>query len=280
MKINVKTLLLMLFTVTISSSCSENSVTDEISSEILNTNTEESTTNNTKTTDQNVIFEDNFDQTDRIPDKTKWKLCPQMPGDSWGNFFSMSYDQAYVENGNLILKAEKVNGVYKTGGVWTQNLFDFTYGKVEVRAKLKTAKGGLPAIWLLASSGKPSEGEIDMMEQYDNESIVYHTAWNNYTINLKNYDPVRQTTSKIIANEYNTYTLEWTPEKLVYSVNGKVSLTYPNLHLADEVTADQWPYKKNFFLILNYTLTMNGIITDAELPAIMQVDWVKVTKTV
>lgn len=47
---------------------------------------------------------------------------------------SESYDQAYIKDGKLILKAEKVNGVYKAGGIETKDKFSFTYGRVEVRA--------------------------------------------------------------------------------------------------------------------------------------------------
>lgn len=280
---NFKTLLLMLFTVGISSACSENSVMNEAPIEVTNANTDinasDNTNDSTKTvSNPNLLFEDNFD-TNGTPDKTKWTLCPKMAGDSWGNYFSNSYDQAYVSNGNLVLKAEKVNGVYKTGGVWSKGLFDFTYGKVEVRARLKTVQGGIPSIWLLDSSGIPSEGEIDIVEQFNNDNFVYHTVWNNYIIKYNKLDPIRSSTSKYNVGEYNTYTLNWTPEKLEYSVNGKIALTYPNLHLTNEATLQQWPFKKSSFIILNFTLSMGTTITDADLPGYMEVDWVRVTRT-
>ena len=75
-----------------------------------------------------VIFEDNFEQESRIPDASKWSLCASNNA-AWAKYLSMSNDQAYVEDGKLIVKAEKVNGAYKTGGIQTKGKFDFLYGR-------------------------------------------------------------------------------------------------------------------------------------------------------
>lgn len=284
MKMNFKTLLLMLFTVGISSACSENSVINEAPVKVPDSNTEinasDNTNDSTKTTsNQTVLFEDDFNQTSKTPNTSKWALCTRYIGDP---YISQSYDQAYVENGKLILKAEKVGGVYKSGGVWTQNLFDFTYGKVEVSARFKTAQGGWPAIWLLSypldNVNWELDGEIDIMEQYNNEKYFYSTVHSYYTGTLKQYEPIRMVTTKYNVGEFNTYAVEWTPEQIKFSVNGKTTLTYNNLHLSDESTKRQWAYKKPFYLILNYSLNPGVTITDSELPGQMEVDWVKITR--
>lgn len=49
---------------------------------------------------------DEFD-VDGNPDPTKWVLC-QKAGSDWNDEMSESYDQAYVKDGRLILKAEKL----------------------------------------------------------------------------------------------------------------------------------------------------------------------------
>lgn len=281
MKINLKTLLLIAFTVAINSACSENSVINEAPDEVLSTNTGEktdiSTNDSTKATSSGTaIFLDDFN-VNGIPDQTKWTLYPRIPGSDWSNYFSESYDQAYVKDGNLILKAEKVGSTYKTGGVWTKNLFSYTYGKLEIRAKFKTFEGGSPSLWILNTTSQPVNGEVDLVEQYDNEDIVFHTVWNNYTLNLKKYDPVRQYRAKFIQDEYNTYTLDWTPEKLTFYVNGKVTMTYPNLHLSDESTKGQWPFNKAFNVLLTFPISSSGI-NDSQLPGYVMIDWVKITQ--
>mgnify|MGYP003102371843 FL=1 len=67
-------------------------------------------------------------------------------------------------------------------------------------------------------------------------------------------------------------------------MNGATTLVYPNLHLADESVKKQWPFDTSFYLILNYALggagTWPGTITDSELPAKMEIDWVKVSQPV
>lgn len=231
-----------------------------------------------------VVFEDNFDQAGRIPDTAKWSLCRRVKGDLWANYFSQSYDQAYVKNGKLILKAEKVRGIYKTGGVQTKGKVEFTYGKVEVRAKFVTAKGGWPAIWMIPqpNDGGVIDGEIDIMEQLNNDSIVYQTIHSHYIDALKHNDTVRSATESYNVNDFNIYAVCWYPEKVCFYVNGKMTFSYPNLHLANEATMRQWPYNKPFYLILNYALggkgTWPGVITDSQLPAHMEVDWIKVTE--
>ena len=50
--------------------------------------------------------------------------------------------------------------------------------------------------------------------------------------------------------------MEWTPDELVFSVNGKTTLVYPNLKLEDEKELMQWPFTEDaaFYLILDMGL--------------------------
>ena len=80
--------------------------------------------------------------------------------------------------------------------------------------------------------------------------------------------------------------MEWTKDAITFYVNGQQTFSYPNLRLADEAEKMQWPFNKEsaFYLILNMGLGGNkadswaGPIDDANLPAIMEIDWVKITK--
>lgn len=237
-------------------------------------------------TQKGVLFYDDFN-VDGIPDETKWVLCPKASSD-WNDEMSESYDQAYVENGNLILKAELVNGEYKAGGIKTEGKFDFTFGKVEVRARItRYPNGAFPAIWMMPKryeySGWPNCGEIDIMEHIKQESGIHQTLHTNYTYNLGNKVG---TTAQTVCNfaEYNTYGVEWTSETLTFYVNGEKTFSYSNMHLENESELKQWPFTENasFYIILNMGLgdegTWAGSVDDDNLPAVMEVDWVKVTK--
>lgn len=124
---------------------------------------------------EKIVFQDDFNQVDSIPDRNKWSLCKK-GSPAWSKYLSESYDQAYVHDGKLVLVAEKVNGVYKTGGVQSLGKAEFQYGKIEICARFtKTAKGGWPAIWMMPAkpvySGWPACGEIDIREQLNHEAL-------------------------------------------------------------------------------------------------------------
>lgn len=236
--------------------------------------------------DEIVIFEDDFIQSAKIPDPTYWTLCKK-GGSTWSRNLSESYDQSFVEDGKLVLVAEIINGEYQTGGIHSKGKFDFKYGKVEISAKLvRTAKGGFPALWMMPDKsvygGNPKSGEIDIMEQLNNDTLVYQTIHNHYRTTLGNSDPQPYVKVGYNVNEFNVYGMIWDEEKIVFTVNGQETLTYPNLHLADEEEKIQWPFNHEFYMILNYSLggddSWVGNIVDEELPTRMEIDWVKVTQ--
>lgn len=236
-----------------------------------------------------IILADDFEQESRIPDPKLWAICEKGPS-NWNKHMSGSNDQVYVEDGKLILVAELVDGEYRAGGVETMGKVEFVYGKVEVCARFtKTVQGGWPAIWLMSTVNRAPEGassrtagEIDIMEQLNHDKFVYQTVHNHYKNDLGFTSPAPVVEPAYSEGEFNTYGVIWGPESITFTLNGKETLTYPNLHLEDESTKVQYPYHDPFYLILNYALggpdTWPGDIDDATLPGKMEIDWVKVTK--
>lgn len=232
-----------------------------------------------------VLFYDDFTGSSTTPDPDKWVLC-QRGDTNWSRYLSESYDQAYQQDGILYLKAEKVDGEYKTAGIETRGKFDFTYGKVECRAKFeRMPQGNHTGIWMMPSPPAqqwPKSGEIDIMEHLNQDDKIYETAhsWYSDDMGYKD-DPVSQKTVDINKEDWNIYGLIWTPEKITYTVNGQEYLSYPNLHLGGQTGDYQWPFDHPFYLILSQSLggegTWAGAIDDSELPAIFEIDWIKVT---
>lgn len=233
-----------------------------------------------------LVFQDEFNNANGIPSETDWELCKKQTSD-WCEEMSESYDQAYVQDGNLVLIAEKKGSTYYAGGV--QSKFSFTFGLVEVRAKLsRYPNGAFPAIWMMPSKyiypGWPDCGEIDIMEHIKQDPFVYQTIHTNYTYDLNIKNPPNSQTFVCNFNEYRVYSLEWTSEELTFFVDGKKTFSYPNLNLALENEKMQWPFTKDaaFYLILNMGLGRNdgsswaGSINDNLLPARMEVDWVRI----
>ena len=70
---------------------------------------------------------------------------------------------------------------YTSSCLTTRLSHQFLYGRVEVRAKIPTATGAWPAIWLLGNKWDwPQSGEIDMMEYFIKDgspSILANACW-------------------------------------------------------------------------------------------------------
>lgn len=117
---------------------------------------------------------------------------------------------------------------YTSGSVSTYQRKSVNRGRVEVRAKIVSAKvqGTHTAFWLFPQDllGGPGRGEIDIAEVYGIYSdraipYIHHplgaidaNATNNYCM---------------IANiaDWNTYVVEWTAESIRILYNGRLCLT-------------------------------------------------------
>ena len=235
--------------------------------------------------DRYMIFKDEFD-VDGIPDPEKWVLCEQ-GGSDWNDEMSESYDQAYVKDGVLVLVGEKIDGIHKAGGIQTKDKFDFTFGRVECCARITHyPNGAFPAIWMMPQKsyyqGWPNCGEIDIMEHIKQEGYIHQTLHTHYTYDL-GYKTGSTARTKCNFWDWTVYAVEWTSESLTFYVNNVISFKYDNMHLSDEITKKQWPFTKDsaFYLILNMGLgdqgTWAGPVDDAKLPAVMEVDWIRVS---
>lgn len=222
-----------------------------------------------------------------LPDSSKWSY--DVGGHGWGNRELQYYTKtdtanAEVSNGTLKIKAirEKMeSNDYTSARLITRGKADFTYGKIEIRAKLPGGRGLWPAIWMLGDNinkaGWPDAGEIDIMEHvgYEKDSIVgtIHTKAYNHAIGTQKGKSI------FIDNPYgifHTYTLEWTPDKMDFLLDNKVYYQFRNEHK----TKAEWPFDAPFFLIVNLAVGGNwggkkGVDTTV-FPAVMEVDYIRV----
>src|SRR5262249_4244868 len=69
---------------------------------------------------------------------------------------------------------------YSSARIMTKNLLSVKYGRVEARIKLPEVMGMWPAFWMLGENintvGWPQCGEIDIMEQVNNDPTTHATA--------------------------------------------------------------------------------------------------------
>ena len=172
----------------------------------------------------------------------------------WGNFEAQSYtnnsENVRKENGILKITAIKSGNSYTSARVKTKNLFDFTYGRIEIRAKLPSTAGTWPAVWLLGSNinevSWPQCGEIDIIEQFSNKQENMSTAhW--YSNGNAQYG--LSVNNSTLTSSFNTFRLDWTPTSITAYLNDSQYWVMS--------TNATMPFFDNFFLIANLALGGN-----------------------
>lgn len=232
-----------------------------------------------------LIWQDNFLK-DGIPNPNNWSFTGRGRS-AWKCDCFDSTTIAIVKHGELFLSGIVADdtsdtAAYHTGCISTKGKFFFKYGKLIVRAKLPQAQGSWPAIWLLpetnAHGGWPQGGEIDVMEHLNFDSIVYQTIHSYYIDKLGHQnDPKHYTTAPFKPGKFNTFGMEWYPDRIDLFVNGKKIFSYPKI--ANDTTGTQWPFDQPFYILLDQALGgWPGKIDSKDLPATMEVDWVRVYK--
>lgn len=229
-----------------------------------------------------LVWQDDFGQAG--PDTSVWTRIPPNKAD-WGKHMT-DQDICYDQKNSLLYLRGIVNPdtsidkrPYLTGGIYTKGKLAFQYGKIEIRAKLECAQGAWPAMWMLAEQNKygeyPRNGEIDIMEHLNYDSIIYQTTHSYYTLNLRKKDnPKHFGTSSFNRDDFNVFGLKWFPDKLVFTLNGRETFVYPRIVGADK---SQWPYDQPFYLLIDQQLggSWVGKVTAETLPVQLIIDWVK-----
>lgn len=222
-----------------------------------------------------------------LPDSSKWSF--ETGGDGWGNHELQYYtakegNNATVADGVLKITARKQqlgSNRFTSARLVTRGKANFTYGKIEIRAKLPAGKGLWPAIWMLGSNiGKipwPECGEIDIMEHvgYLKDSIfgTIHTEAYNHR---KGTQKGASLFIKNVYDAFHNYSIEWTPESMQFLIDDKVFYEFQNEHISSK----GWPFDQPFFLIFN--LAVGGDwggkmgLDESVFPASLVIDFVRV----
>lgn len=225
----------------------------------------------------NLVWEDDFN-TDGAPNAANWTY--DLGAGGWGNGELQNYtnnaENAKVEGGSLIITAKADgNGGYTSARLKSQGLYEFTYGRVEVKAKLPASAGTWPAIWMLGANfptvGWPQTGEIDIMEQTgaDKNTTLGTCHWFD-TASASNASYGETTAVANASSEFHLYTMEWTDTAIKIYLDDA-----PFYELANDGSL---PFNADFFLILNIAMggTLGGTIDSSFTEDTMEIDYVKV----
>lgn len=147
-------------------------------------------------------------------------------------------DQAFVQDGNLIIRTEyKEDGTYGPGyysrRVDTRGRFEQTYGYFECRCILPAAQGLWSAFWMsstqLGDNVPATQGtEIDVFESpmwyrglygERNDLVTSNLHYGGYKLGHR-YQNVAVSTAVDPYNSYNTYGVEWNKDEYIFYING------------------------------------------------------------
>lgn len=163
------------------------------------------------------------------------------------------------------------NDTYACGGIFTNKTFTFQYGYVEVKAKFDCAPGAWPAIWMMPTSGPwPQTGEIDIMEHLNYQGVIYQTIHYNNTNGTHGSNTTvagNGTSSAYFTSvedkaAFHTYGVEWTPESVIFFMDGRKTLT-----LAAQKNNPNWPFNKEdnpYYLLLDMQLGGDWVMGNQE----------------
>ncbi len=239
--------------------------------------------------DEGLIWSDEFDG-ERL-DGDKWKF--EIGAHGWGNNELQNYtvnQNTEVSNGTLKIIAKKV-GDGQSAGDYTSarlnSLESFTYGRMEIRAKIPDLKGnGLwPAIWMLGENigqvGWPACGEIDIMEYVSYQPNQFYSTIHSTANNHTNGTQVGSGAISLqdIEEEFHNYGIIWTEDYIKFYLDDPSNTVF-RFNKPSNPTADNWPFDKPHFFLLNMAVggDWGGAqgVNDNNFPATFEIDYVRV----
>ena len=183
---------------------------------------------------------------------------------------------ALVRDGRLHLTARKdssygvpyVSGLVQTGGdTWVSGepKFNFTYGYMEVRAKLPSGQGLWPAVWMMPASHNDDNGELDVLEVIGSDPTRA-----NFNLHRNGLNDGHEWVGPDFSKDYHTFGVDWQAGYVAWYVDGverarttdpryiSPEASYPILNVA---VGGDWPGAPD---------------ATTQFPATMEVDYVRV----
>lgn len=183
--------------------------------------------------------------------------CPNLCG--FGNNQKQYYraENLAIDSGVLTFTAlpeDFENNHYTSGRITSLDKFTFTFGRVDIRAKLPYSKGVRAALWMQGQDvdmvGWPERGEIDLMELRGDMPNTVGSTVHYKNINGKHvFPPAKKYTldSGNFSDEFHVFSMVWEEDKIDFYVDEIHSgtITFSNFNFFEN---------KNPFLKENYIL--------------------------
>ena len=167
-----------------------------------------------------LVWQDEFSGTSLNTGDWNYEIGTGSNG--WGNNELQYYRQenTSVSDGFLTItaKQEAFNGRnYTSSRLTTKDKKEFTYGRIDIRAKVPKGQGIWPALWMLGDNistvSWPACGEIDIMEMIggsNREKTVHGTVhWSDASNSHAQYGGSKTLSEGMYSDKFHVYSIEW-----------------------------------------------------------------------
>jgi len=227
-----------------------------------------------------LTFEEPFNKSKL--DEQKWLTRYYWGDKALESSYVFQDDKSFLkEKGNIEFYDNKARIVTKSesaeGLVWipdygfVEEKFDFTSGMISsaksfrqkygiFKAKVKMGHRSVTqAFWMVGDQMLP---HIDVA-RFETGKLFCNLFWPSR--NNVPHRSVSKTGGTRYTNDFYIYTLEWSPNKLVWKINGKVFKTQTSGVPQEE-------------MYINFSTTLKQDASEADLPSAMEIDWIRVYK--
>lgn len=212
------------------------------------------------------------------PDPAKWRYEEGFVRHRESQYYTKNrIENAHVADGNLIITAIKEDpnnlirrrgendatfkfvtsnsgGEYTSARLNTEDKFYFTYGRVEVRAKIPQGRGVWPAIWMLGNN--LAWGPGDSTRVYSEIDIMEFVGHNPGRIHANIHPGFREGNKGGRINvdkpweDFHIYAVDWYPDHLDFYFDDTKYFSY----FKKDYPEEKWPYDIPHYLIINLAI--------------------------
>jgi beta-glucanase (GH16 family) len=227
----------------------------------------------------NLTFEEKFNESKL--DRSKWMTRYFWGDKSMDSSYVLEDDKSFITDGKniefydnkarIVTKAGKAEGlVWRSNQGFVREDFDYTSGMISTaksfkqkygvfKAKVKMAGGSVAqAFWMVSDTMLP---HIDVA-RFEKGKLHANFFWGKAESPHKS---ISKTGGSKYADNYFIYTLEWSPNKLVWKINDKVFKTQTSGVPQEE-------------MYINFSSNLKKGASESNLPSAMEIDWVRVYK--